>query len=249
MAAEVTTHIIDKANLAFSFGAPQFPKMRLLSLMILCAAVEVEAFFAPSPLRAPCTFCNAAKGFGNTGEMQYKQAREKKIKSETPVPVAAPNPEETAPTMNAGQRALEKIRRERAEQKNAELQRARELLQQDIQAQQTEAAIPEKVAQRMGQRMIPFVGIPLFLSMGVFVGFWYMATYRDMSFEPSLVAASTILILVLGLLVSIHHDGDNSYRLSVDYTHQSVRSVPISERVLHIRSCRRVGIRIVREVF
>ncbi|GAX25362.1 hypothetical protein FisN_5Lh457 [Fistulifera solaris] len=108
--------------------------------------------------------------------------------------------EPAAPAMNAGQRALEKIRRERAEQKNAELQRAREVLQQDKQVQQAAAAIPEKVAQRMGKRMIPFVGIPLFLSMGVFVGFWYMATYRYMSFEPSLVAASTILILVLGLL-------------------------------------------------
>lgn len=175
--------------------------MRLLSFTLLFVAVK--SFLAPSSLPAPSTFCSAAKGFGNTGEKQSKQTREKQLKPETPEPFTPPLPEELAPTMNAGQRALEKIRRERAEQKNAELQRARELLQQDMQVQQAAAAIPEKVAQRMGQRMIPFVGIPLFLSMGVFVGFWYMATYRDLSFEPSLVAASTILILVLGLLVSM----------------------------------------------
>jgi hypothetical protein len=174
--------------------------MRLLSITF--SIVAVESFLARSPLPTPSTFCNAAKGFGNTGEKKSKQTRERNLQTETPSPITPPMLEEPAPTMNAGQRALEKIRRERAEQKNAELQRAREVLQQDKQVQEAAAAIPEKVAQRMGQRMIPFVGIPLFLSMGVFVGFWYMATYRDMSFEPSLVAASTILILVLGLLVS-----------------------------------------------
>lgn len=189
--------------------------MRLLSFTFLLAAAE--AFLAPSPLRTPSTFCSAAKGFGNTGE--------KKIKQKAPA-VATPAPEETSPepTMNAGQRALEKIRRERAEQKNAELQRARELLQQDMQVQQTAAAIPEKVAQRMGQRMIPFVGIPLFLSMGVFVGFWYMATYRDMSFEPSLVAASTILILVLSLLVSFMHITASFFSIGVSFSQISVLS-------------------------
>jgi hypothetical protein len=65
----------------------------------------------------------------------------------------------------------------------------------------TPAAIPEKVATRMGQRMLPFVGAPLFLAMGTFVGFWYMATYRDLEFQPALVATSTILLLVVGLLV------------------------------------------------
>lgn len=170
--------------------------MKLLAFTVLLGTAE--SFLVPSPLSAPLTVLGAAKGFGNTGE--------KKSPKQPLAPVSVtPTPAETfpEPTMNAGQRALEKIRRERAEQKNAELQRARELVQQDKQVQQVAAAIPEKVAQRMGQRMIPFVGIPLFLSMGVFVGFWYMATYRDMSFEPSLVAASTILILVMSLLVSV----------------------------------------------
>ena len=62
------------------------------------------------------------------------------------------------------------------------------------------AVIPEKVAQRMGNRMLTFVGVPLFGSMAAFVGFWYMATYRDMEFQPALVAASTIALLAVGLV-------------------------------------------------
>jgi len=62
------------------------------------------------------------------------------------------------------------------------------------------AVIPEKVAQRMGKRMLPFVGIPLLGGMGTFVGFWYMATYRDLEFEPVLVAGTTIALLAVGLV-------------------------------------------------
>lgn len=82
------------------------------------------------------------------------------------------------PSMNAGQKALAELRRQKAEDKDTELRKVREMLQADQQVQETAAAIPERVAQRMGKRMLPFVGIPLFLGMGTFVGFWYMATYR-----------------------------------------------------------------------
>ena len=50
--------------------------------------------------------------------------------------------------------------------------------------------------------MLPFVGIPLFGAMGSFVGFWYMASYRDMEFQPALVATVSAALLVMGLLVS-----------------------------------------------
>jgi uncharacterized membrane protein YcjF (UPF0283 family) len=107
--------------------------------------------------------------------------------------------------MNAGQRALEKMRRERAEQKDQELRKLRELIQTDEQLQEAPAAIPERVAQRMGKRMLPFVGIPLLGSMGTFVAFWYLRTYQNMDFEPSMVATSTVFFLVVGLLVR-HQD-------------------------------------------
>jgi pyruvate/2-oxoglutarate dehydrogenase complex dihydrolipoamide acyltransferase (E2) component len=104
---------------------------------------------------------------------------------------------------NAGQRALAEMRRRRAEEKDEELRRVRELVAVDrqISTSPESAAIPEKVAQRMGVRMLPFVGLPLFGIMGAFVTFWYLATYKNLEFDTSLVAVSTIGILVVGLLV------------------------------------------------
>ena len=107
------------------------------------------------------------------------------------------------PPMNAGQRALQEMRRQRAEEKDQELRQVRDMLQADEQVQSGgPATIPEKVAQRMGLRMLPFVGIPFFGGMGTFITFWYLSTYKNYEFEPSLVAASTIGLLVIGLLVS-----------------------------------------------
>jgi hypothetical protein len=106
--------------------------------------------------------------------------------------------------LSQGKAALEKMRRKRAEEKDAELRKVKEVRDMDkmLQSSPDAAAIPEKVAMRMGKRMLPFVGIPLFGSMGVFVLFWYLATYKNMEFQPGLVATTTIVILLSGLLVS-----------------------------------------------
>ena len=60
--------------------------------------------------------------------------------------------------------------------------------------------IPEKVATRMGKRMLPFVGLPLFGSMLTFVLFWYLARYKDFSIPTVLVAYATSAILIVGLM-------------------------------------------------
>ena len=76
-----------------------------------------------------------------------------------------------------GKIALEKMRRVKAEERNAELQKIQNVQDIDQLVRDTggeAAVIPEKVAQRMGKRMLPFVGIPLFGLVGTFVGFWYM---------------------------------------------------------------------------
>jgi len=148
----------------------------------------------------------AGKGFGNTPEPTPPKRSTKEVTSgdnnsqvaekETTAPAAAP------PELNAGQKALQTMRRERAEAKDEELRKVRELLQTDEQVQETPAAIPEKVANRMLGRMLPFVGIPLLLSLSGFVAFWYLATYKDMEFQPGLVAGTTIALLAVGLLVS-----------------------------------------------
>ena len=107
---------------------------------------------------------------------------------------------EEGPQLNAGQRALAQMRAERQGKKDEELRRIAEIRDMDMQVKEEAAAIPERVAQRMGKRMLPFVGIPLFGGMGAFVGFWYFATYRDVEFEPIVVAGSTIALLAISLL-------------------------------------------------
>jgi hypothetical protein len=104
-----------------------------------------------------------------------------------------------------GKAALDKLRRERAESRNEELQKLKEVQEIDEMLRTTPeaAVIPERVAQRMGKRMLPFVGIPLVGSMASFVGFWYMATYQDMEFQPALVATTSIVLLAVGLVVRL----------------------------------------------
>jgi hypothetical protein len=128
------------------------------------------------------------------------------VVTSTTLPTQPPSPQQQQPQQtpqspNEGQRALAEMRRQRAESRDAELRKVREMKMADEQVQQAPAAIPEKVAQRMGARMLPFVGVPLFLGLGTFVGFWYMATYRDLEFQPALVATSTIVILATSLVV------------------------------------------------
>ena len=141
---------------------------------------------------------SGAKGFSNSKAVV---AEPPEAITESPLTTTATTTSTPEP-MNAGQRALAEMRRQKAEEKDAELRRAREILQTDQQVSETPAAIPEKVAQRMGARMLPFVGLPLFGGMGAFVGFWYFATYKNMEFEPIMVAVTTIGLLVAGLLVS-----------------------------------------------
>jgi Photosynthesis affected mutant 68 len=124
--------------------------------------------------------------------------------------ITTPRPKESSSattTTNAGQRALQELRRQRAEERDQELRMLRDMMTADEQIQSSgSASIPENVAQRMGLRMLPFVGIPFFGGMGAFITFWYLATYKNMEFEPTLVAASTIVLLVIGLLVSFLFD-------------------------------------------
>ena len=99
---------------------------------------------------------------------------------------------------------LQQLRSREAEKRDAELRKLRELRDADalLAEDAGAAAIPERVAQRMGKRMVPFVGIPLFGSFASFIGFWYLATYKDMEFQPAIVATTSFVFLAMGLLVS-----------------------------------------------
>jgi len=104
-------------------------------------------------------------------------------------------------SMNAGQRALADLREQREARKFEEVRKVKELLSTDelLDEDGSAAVIPEKVAMRMGSRMIPFVGIPLFGGMGAFIAFWYFATYRGVEFQPVVVAGTTISLLAVSL--------------------------------------------------
>lgn len=176
----------------------------MISLQLACLAglMWSASAFAPRPTRFALTptsmAASSGKGFGTEPPSAPKKKAEPEAAPSTSAAVTSSDP---AP-LNAGQKALAEMRRQRAEAKDAELRKVRDLLAADEQVQETPAAIPEKVAMRMGQRMLPFVGLPLFLGMGSFVGFWYMATYKNMEFQPAMVATTTVALLVVGLLVS-----------------------------------------------
>mmetsp|Transcript_7168 Transcript_7168/g.14642 ORF Transcript_7168/g.14642 Transcript_7168/m.14642 type:complete len:296 (-) Transcript_7168:330-1217(-) len=202
-----------------------------LVLAALSSTLSADGFSLPSPATIPAvsktTTTTAldmanSKGFGNTPPPPKKKAKKAPDQPEPPTqqrqkddtqitssddnefnPFDKSTQTVTRTDTSRGKAALDKMRRERAEQRNAELQKMKDV--QDVDKMMLEtggeaAVIPEKVAQRMGKRMLPFVGIPLLGGMGAFVGFWYMATYRDMEFQPVLVAGTTIALLAVGLV-------------------------------------------------
>jgi hypothetical protein len=182
---------------------------RSIAVVVILLSGAVRGFFVPrqNPSRS---LVLQAKGFGTKDTPAPKKKPTAPVSSQSPSPPPPveknidPFPTQTS-DQNDGARALEKMRRERAEKRNQELLKVKEVQDVDAMLRESPAAavIPERVAQRMGKRMLPFVGIPLFGAMGSFVGFWYMASYRDTEFEPALVASVSIALLVVGLLVRV----------------------------------------------
>jgi hypothetical protein len=151
----------------------------------------------------PLQAAGGGKGFNNAPQQEPKKKAAVATTTNTPAPepLGSLNPGQKA--QNPGQKALEDMRRVRAEEKDAELRKVRELVQTDADIKEAPAVIPERVAQRMGKRMLPFVGIPFVGGLTAFTAFYYYAVYKNMEFQPALVAGSTIAILVFSLLVRI----------------------------------------------
>lgn len=175
----------------------------ILFVFVSLPVCSVDAFVPAPPQKATTLsttrlFASGGKGFGSSTPPKKKSYNEESNRT-----VEKPS-SSTKNEINQGQQALQELRRQRAEQKDEELRKMREIKSVDDYISQSPdaAVIPEKVAMRMGKRMLPFVGLPLFGGMGAFVAFWYLATYNNVEFEPSLVAFTTIGILALGLVVS-----------------------------------------------
>ena len=125
----------------------------------------------------------AGKGFGD------KPAAAPTKQKISPLPSESAVEETTTPSTTStkaddlaggGSKLLQQLRSREAEKRDEELRKLRELRETDalLAEDAGAAAIPERVAQRMGKRMLPFVGIPLFGSFASFIGFWYLAVYK-----------------------------------------------------------------------
>lgn len=152
--------------------------------------------------RQPLFVRNKPKGFGKAPAPDPPEpAAPEQSAAPSPGRSAQRAPDSPSPE-NIGRKRLDNLRAEAQSKKDEELRALLELRDTDAMLREDTGAavIPERVAMRMGKRMIPFVGLPLFGGMGLFVAFWYFATYRDVEFQPAIVAASTIALLVVGLL-------------------------------------------------
>ncbi len=191
------------------------PKMVAFALLAVMPteAFSPQAYVTPTkhhhqPLRTlTLTTLEMAKkkGFGKeTAPAKKSKPATDELMSSEPVSTATAisTPDESPLNKNAGKDALARLRQQKVEARNEELRSIRDLKNVDRQLSEApdSAVIPEKVAQRMGARMLPFVGIPLFGVMAAFVTFWYLATYKNYEFQPALVAFTTIAIMGAGLL-------------------------------------------------
>lgn len=181
------------------------------ALALSLLAIDSVSAFQPASFisrnKLTSSSLHAGKGFGaKPPEKKPKERNEPVVADEKAVaaaPAAAPVASEpAAPFKTQGQRELENLRRQRAEKKDAELRKVKEIREIDASLMDNPgaAAIPDKVAGRMGARMLSFVGVPLIGSLGSFVVFWYLATYKNMEFQPALVAFTTIAFLAIGLI-------------------------------------------------
>lgn len=148
----------------------------------------------------PSALSASGKGFGE--EAPPKQAPKPSVSQTDEGNSARVDISDPLPPLNTGSTRLKVLRRQEQQKRDDEIRKVRDLRSVDATLREDPgaAAIPEKVASRMGKRMLPFVGIPLFGSMATFVGFWYMATYKNMEFQPAIVATSTFVFLGIGLV-------------------------------------------------
>eukprot|EP00984_Skeletonema_dohrnii_P024965 scaffold14120_cov90-Skeletonema_dohrnii-CCMP3373.AAC.2 len=174
------------------------------SPLLACAFAPPSQYITKSQSQQSWVALSAGKGFGEKPPTKPKAPSIETSAPESAAPVATQ--EQQQPTKvtedNTGSKRLRELRSREAERRDEELKKLRTLRETDAALREDAgaAAIPEKVAQRMGKRMIPFVGIPLFGTFASFIGFWYMAVYKDQEFQPALVATTSFVFLAVGLL-------------------------------------------------
>ena len=185
-------------------GRPLIAVAIVASSPLLASAFAPPSQYVVAPPSQQILSAAAGKGFGEKPPPS-KQKAATETSSAPESSSAAPVATQVQPKVtedNTGSKRLRELRSREAEKRDAELTKIRELRETDAALREDAgaAAIPEKVAQRMGRRMIPFVGVPLFGTISSFIGFWYMAVYKDVEFQPALVATTSFVFLGVGLL-------------------------------------------------
>ena len=179
----------------------------------LLASAFTTPHFSPITVRQPSSpwaLSAGGKGFGEKTPPTKKQSSSPPPTTTTENTPSATSTEKEdtyvrpPPEVNTGSRMLQTLRSREAEARDDELRKLRDLRDTDalLKEDTSAAVIPERVAQRMGKRMVPFVGIPLFGSVATFIAFYYLATQKDMEFQPAIVATTSFAFLAVGLLVS-----------------------------------------------
>ena len=185
-------------------GRPLALAVAAASPLLACAFTPPSQYVIKSQSQFSSVALSAGKGFGEKPPTKQKSAPVAIETSSAPeqAPVATQEQQPKITEDNTGSKRLRELRSREAERRDEELKKLRALRETDAALREDggAAAIPEKVAQRMGKRMIPFVGVPLFGTFASFIGFWYMAVYRDQEFQPALVATTSFVFLAVGLL-------------------------------------------------
>jgi len=165
---------------------------------LLASAFTASHFPSVAQRSAPWALSASGKGFGEKPAPPPTRT----TTETTPAASASTEAPVRTPEVNTGSKLLQELRSREAEKRDEELRKLRTLRETDalLAEDAGAAAIPERVAQRMGKRMLPFVGIPLFGTFASFIAFWYLATYKDMEFQPAVVATTSFVFLATGLL-------------------------------------------------
>eukprot|EP00636_Phaeomonas_parva_P003999 CAMPEP_0118871748 /NCGR_PEP_ID=MMETSP1163-20130328/14182_1 /TAXON_ID=124430 /ORGANISM="Phaeomonas parva, Strain CCMP2877" /LENGTH=258 /DNA_ID=CAMNT_0006806877 /DNA_START=92 /DNA_END=868 /DNA_ORIENTATION=- len=104
--------------------------------------------------------------------------------------------------LNAGEQELLKMRQARQaiiDEKEAKINQYVEE-RAEVRANPRAGVVPDAVSKRMLGRMVPLFGLPFFLGIGVFVGFYFYGQKTGNTMQPSLVAYATQAPFLLGLV-------------------------------------------------
>jgi len=177
-----------------------------MSRIMLAAALTTSAALQLAPLRpvrgavtAPRLVVCSGKGFGGASKPPKKKKKTKAVAA-PPMPTASVKSIERSELDDAearGRRLLEEMRQSSGEPAFRKPNQVVLTEEETRPLDPTEGVMPEEVANRMLNRILPFTAAPIALAVFVFIGFWYANTQLQMDLPPTYVAYATQALLLL----------------------------------------------------